>query len=120
MRIVSLLFLVVLIAGCRTANRPVRLPGEGVTLCVENATIGYGDIIARVDQLRLDVGPSQTECRELTNIGGAIPITATTTGGGATGTLSYSATIPSSMPGCWHWRLGNSPASQVALAPCRD
>ena len=108
-----------LLAGCLPFGR--REAGAGrpaLTLCVENATAGYGNIIARTETVRFDVIPGRTECKELPSLGGSVRLTARTVGGGARGPMEYAATLPSSAPGCWHWRLGNSQSSEIDVMPC--
>jgi hypothetical protein len=57
-------------------------------------------------------------CKRVTPASLRAELTARTTGGGAAGPLAYRMDLPSTSPGCWLWRLGNSQASQADLSPC--
>jgi hypothetical protein len=110
-----------LLAGCWPFGRNTATAGGDVlTLCVENATAGYGNVIARAELTRFDVLPGQTVCKRITPSSPSLTLTARTTSGGAAGPLSYAMNLPSTSPGCWHWRLGNSTASALDLTPCQN
>lgn len=93
---------------------------DRLTLCVENATIAYGNLVVRAGQVRLDVMPGEQVCKPLIGTGPSIPLRAVTTGGGIHGPRRYEAQLPISGFPCWLWRLTDSPASAGDLGPCRD
>ena len=115
-RYALLLLLPPLLAGCY--GRRGGTPENALTLCVENATAGYGNVIARAELTRFDVMPGQTVCKRVSPASVRVVLTAATTSGGAAGPLRYSVDLPSTAPGCWRWRLGNSQATQADLIPC--
>lgn len=112
--------LLLCLAGCGTLfpKRDDAPPRERLTLCVENATVAYGNIVARAGQVRFDVMPGQQVCKRVIGGGGYIPLRAVTTGGGLAGPRSYDAQLPVSGYTCWRWRLSDSPASAADLGPC--
>ena len=89
-----------------------------MTLCIENATSGYGKIEARTRLVDFDVSSGQTVCKELTDFGGPIPIQARTESGGLAGRRYYSATIEPVRGACWLWTLTGSEASSSNVRPC--
>lgn len=95
-------------------------PPERLTLCVENQTVAYGNLVARAGQLRFDVMPGQQECKRVLGYGPALEIRAVTTGGGIAGPRRYSARLPGGVRGCWLWRLTDAPASEIDLGPCPE
>jgi hypothetical protein len=111
------LLLPLLLAGCWHGRRAAASEND-LTLCVENATAGYGNVIARAELTRIDVMPGQTVCKRVSPASVRVVLTAVTTSGGAAGPLRYSIDLPSAAPGCWRWRLGNSQATQADLVPC--
>ena len=110
---------------CLTACGPLAR-GSGdegpntLRLCVENATAGYGNIIAHAGLVRFNVMPGQEQCRPVHVPGSALQVTARTMGGGAAGPLSYTERLQPGATGCWRWRLTNSRASAADLTPCAD
>lgn len=92
--------------------------GDRLTLCVENATVAYGNLVARAGPVRFDVMPGQQMCKPLLGAGGFIPLRASTTGGGIRGPRTYEARLPVSGYPCWRWRLTDSPASSADLHRC--
>jgi hypothetical protein len=116
---VLLLFLA---AACGPFFRPGEdgAAGDRLTLCVENATIAYGNLVARAGPVRFDVMPGQRVCKPLMATGGFIPLRASTTGGGIGGPRTYEARLPVSGYLCWRWRLTDSPASSSDLNRCPD
>ena len=93
---------------------------ERLTLCVRNATIAYGNLVARAGPVRFDVMPGQQVCKPLIGSGGYIQLRAVTTGGGIGGPRRYEERLPISGYACWLWRLTDSPASSADLGPCPD
>ena len=110
----SLVVLGVLVAACGTP-RPAELGPNALELCVQNETIGYGNVVARAAQTRFDVQPGQQMCKQVNAVGGGVALQAQTTAGGAAGPLSFRRTLTSPF-GCWRWVLNNSRAT--SLAPC--
>ncbi|HEX6368903.1 MAG TPA: hypothetical protein VF006_08220 [Longimicrobium sp.] len=97
-------------------DAPVR---ERLTLCVQNHTIAYGNLVARAGPVRFDVMPGQEVCKPLIGTGAAINLRAVTTGGGIGGPRRYEERLPLGGYICWLWRLTDSPASSADLGPCR-
>jgi len=93
---------------------------QSLRLCVQNATVGYGNIVARADLVRFDVMPGREVCRIVPAAGPSILLQAQSTGGGARGPLNYANRLTAGTGGCWRWRLTDSPASQVDLTPCGE
>jgi hypothetical protein len=93
---------------------------DRLRLCVQNATVGFGNIVARAGLTRFNVMPGEEQCRAVTVTGMAIELRAATTGGGASGPLSYSERLQPGGSSCWRWRLTNARASSVDLTPCGD
>ena len=119
MRRFSLLvpIVVLLAAGCIRRGGGMQ-NADALTVCIENAAAGYGNIIAQVELTRYDVMPGLTVCKRVSPASPRARLTAVTTGGGAAGPVRYDMELPSSSPGCWRWRLGSSKASQNDLTPC--
>ncbi len=95
-----------------------RRPPEPLMLCVQNAAVAYGSLVARAGLVRFDVMPGERVCKRLAGAGPAIGLTAVTTGGGLSGPRRYSARLDVGGSRCWRWRLTDSPASAVDLMPC--
>lgn len=117
--------LLVCVAACGPFFRPAEgdddaPPRERLRLCVENATVAYGNLIARAGQVRFDVMPGQQVCKQVLEGGGYVDLRATTTGGGLSGPRRYQAQMPVGSYRCWLWRLTDSPASAGDLGPCRE
>ena len=93
---------------------------ERLTLCVQNHTVAYGNLIARAGPVRFDVMPGQEVCKPLIGVGPSIDLRAVTTGGGIGGPRRYEERLPVDGYSCWLWRLTDSPASSADLGPCRD
>lgn len=113
--------LLLILAACATGRQGDdgdNPPPEPLRLCVENATAAYGNIIARAGLVRFDVMPGQRVCKPVIVTGSALPLRASTTGGGTAGPLSYAERLLPGGSGCWRWRLTDSPASAVDLMPC--
>lgn len=110
---------------CLTACGPTVRGGGAdgpntLRLCVENATAGYGNIVAHAGMVRFNVMPGQEQCRAVSIPGSAVQVTARTTGGGSGGPISYAERLQPGATGCWRWRLTNSRASAADLTPCAD
>ncbi|HET6232159.1 MAG TPA: hypothetical protein VFE05_18945 [Longimicrobiaceae bacterium] len=90
-------------------------------LCVRNATVGYGTLVARAGSTRFDVDPGSEVCKPLMGITQAtVVLRARTNGGGSAGPLSYGTTLLPGTSSCWRWRLGNSASTQLDLLPCEE
>lgn len=121
MRLVALTFLC--LCACGPALRGGEEPADeanSLRLCVENATAGYGNIVARAGLVRFTVMPGEEQCRRVVVTGAALELRAQTTGGGSAGPISYTERLQSGAARCWRWRLGNSRASAADLTPCND
>lgn len=103
--------------GC-TGNRSGGVDNS-LTLCIENATAGYGNVVARVESARFEVRPGQTLCRRIGTAGNAPRLTASTVGGGISGQLRFRTTLPGGGAGCWRWQLSGR-ETEGALLPCRE
>ncbi len=115
----ALIFLALLAVGCAPiqprTDTPMRDP---MTLCIENATAGYGNVIAYARAVRFEVMPGRTVCKELKEFASTVPLRASTVGGGAAGRLSFSASVEPRHGNCWQWTLSNSRASSFNVLPC--
>ena len=111
-----LVLLPLLLAGCwsRGGGGGAFGPSD-LVVCVRNELSAYGNVIARLAEVRVDVMPGGVSCRRVIGGGPSVTLTATTTGGGAAGPLNFSERLPSAAPGCWVWRLG--PGTSGALLP---
>ena len=112
-----LIFLV--LAACAQQPGGQSTPGNAMTLCIENATAGYGNVVARVEAARYEVIPGRTMCRTVSLASATPRISATTTGGGTSGPLRFSLSLPSTPGACWRWRLSGA-NSEGDLLPCRE
>ena len=116
--------LVASLAGCGSAARGSgdedHPEWEPLRLCVQNATVAYGNLVARAGIVRFDVLPGQEVCKRVAIAGASVPLRAVTTGGGSGGPRSYAADLLPGTSTCWVWRLSDSPASATNLMPCRD
>jgi hypothetical protein len=115
----SLFLLPLVLAACAKQPGPRSEPGNAMTLCIENATAGYGNVVARVEAVRYEVTPGRSVCRTVTLASASPRLTAVTTGGGTTGPLRFAVNLPSSTGACWRWRLSGS-QTEGALLPCRE
>ena len=106
--------LALLLAACGP-RRTGSMDSNAAELCVQNETVGYGNVVARAGPIRFDVQPGQEVCKRLAGVGSGFTLTARTTGGGAAGPLAFRRELPSPF-GCWLWRLDNSRIS--TLEPC--
>lgn len=113
--------LLVSLAACgpffRASDEPAREP---LTLCVENATIAYGNLIVRAGPVRYDVMPGEQVCKPVVGTGPSVELRAVTTGGGIGGPRSYAERLQIGGFQCWRWRLTDSPASSADLGPCPE
>ena len=91
---------------------------EQVTLCVQNETVAYGNIIARAGGVRFDVMPGEQVCKRVPGLGPILSLSATTTAGNLNGPLSYATQLQVGGSPCWTWRLTDAPASAHDVNPC--
>ena len=107
------------LAACGAFRRDNDSPtAQRLRLCVQNATVGYGNITAHADLVRFDVMPGQQVCKMVPAAGPSLALTAQTLGGGASGPLRYATRLQHAGPGCWRWRLTASRTSSIDLLPC--
>ncbi|HST57952.1 MAG TPA: hypothetical protein VLK84_04675 [Longimicrobium sp.] len=93
---------------------------NALRLCVQNATAGQGNVVARVGLVNFNVLPGQEQCRPVALTGSFLPLNASTTGAGVGGTLSYAERLYPGTTPCWRWRLSNSASSPRDVTPCED
>jgi hypothetical protein len=106
MRRSAALLLLALAAACAHGKRGANPGAEPVTLCVANETSGYGNIVARVGPMRIDVQPGETVCRELRGVPpGSVNITAVSTGGGLAGPIGFRDVLVTGPGDCWRWTI---------------
>jgi hypothetical protein len=111
--------LLLCLAACGPFFRPGGEPASTPqVLCVENAAVAYGNLIAHAGPVRFDVMPGQQVCKRVMGTGAYVALRAVTTGGGLRGPRSYAERLPIGGYDCWRWRLTDSPASSADLGPC--
>lgn len=91
---------------------------NALRLCVQNATAGQGNVVARVGLVNFNVMPGQEQCRPVALTGSFLPLTASTTGAGVAGSLSYAERLYPGTTACWRWRLTNTRSAPTDVAPC--
>ena len=108
-------------SACGVFRRDQDNPtAQSLRLCVQNATVGYGNVIARADLVRFDVMPGRQVCKLIAATGASVVLTAESTGGGSNGPLRFATRLNVGGGGCWRWRISDQTASQVDLTPCSD
>ena len=121
MRILPVLSLVLLLAGCWPfGNRGGAFGPNDLVVCVQNELAAYGNVVARAGGTRFDVMPAETVCRRVISADARLVLTARTTGGGARGPLEFAEPLPASGPGCWLWRLGPGQGAAALPMDCTD
>jgi hypothetical protein len=108
-----------LAAACGSLHRGSGASAQNVRLCVQNGTVGYGNIRARADLVSFDVMPGEEVCKSVPTTGPSLLLQAQTMGGGTAGPLTF-ATRLQFQTGCWRWRLTGAPGSSADLAPCES
>ena len=109
------------VAGCWPFGGPGGAFGPNDTVvCVQNELAAYGNVVARAGEARFDVMPTATICRRVNSAGPRLALTATTTGGGAAGPLTFADALPASGPGCWLWRLGPGRGAAILPIECTE
>lgn len=111
MRTLALGLLLLLLAACGSARQAGYDP-NAVRMCVENTTVGYGNVVAMIGSTRFTVYPGEEVCRNVHAAAGNLSVRAATTSGGATGRLRYAFTLPGGSS-CWHWRVSSAPTLDV-------
>ena len=107
-----------LLAACSQA-RPSSTPQNAFTLCLQNATAGYGNVQALIERVRYDVRPGQTSCKQVNPASTSARLTAHTIGGGGgeSGQVQFATTLPSGGASCYRWRVSaaQNPAGDILL-----
>lgn len=98
--------LMILCAACGGRAASAYDP-NAVRMCIENASVGYGNVVAYVNSVRFTVFPGEEVCRPVRAAASGLSVRASTTGGGSTGPLRYSFNLPGGVY-CWHWRVTNT------------
>jgi hypothetical protein len=112
LRALVLVVAILLAAACGPGRAPGAYDPNAIRVCIENITVGYGDLVAMVGTTRFRVSPSDEVCRNVRATAGGLPIRAQTTSGGGTGPLRYAFTLPGGTY-CWHWRVSSAPTLDV-------
>lgn len=96
-----------LTAACGPSRVPGAYDPNAVRMCIENSTVGYGSLAAMVGNTRFTVYSGEEVCKNVHGMAGGLSVRAATSGGGATGPLRFSFTLPGGTY-CWHWRVSSS------------
>src|SRR5690606_14593713 len=112
MRLLVVLLAILTAAGCSRGGAPGAYDPNAVRFCIENTTVGYGNVVAVVGSTRFTIYPGEEVCRNVHATAGGLAIRASTTGGGMTGPLRYSFTLPGGVY-CWHWRVSSAPTLDI-------
>lgn len=110
MRMLLLGGTLVVLAAC--ASRPQAYDPDAVRMCIENTTVGYGNVVAYASSVRFTVYPGEEVCKQVNPSGAGLPIRAATTSGGAMGPLRFRFNLPAGTY-CWHWRVSTSQALDI-------
>ena len=78
---VLLLALLLLLSACASGGRRGYDP-NAVRMCIQNETVGYGNVVAYVNTMRFTVAPGEEECRNVSGSAAGLTIRASTTAGG--------------------------------------
>ncbi|HEX8245615.1 MAG TPA: hypothetical protein VF541_19035 [Longimicrobium sp.] len=107
-------------AACRSLprNDGARGAAEPLRLCVQNATVAYGNVVAHAGTVRFDVMSGEEICKRVTVPTASMVLRASTTAGGANGPLSFTTSWQPGATPCWTWRLTDAPGSPGELLPC--
>jgi|SRR5690606_2210529 len=100
---VLLLALLLLLSACASGGRRGYDP-NAVRMCIQNETVGYGNVVAYVNTMRFTVAPGEEECRNVSGSAAGLTIRASTTAGGMGGPLRFAFSLPGGTY-CWHWRV---------------
>ena len=107
MRLPLLAVLLMLLCSACGGRAASAYDPNAVRMCIENASVGYGNVVAYVSGVRFTVFPGEEVCRPVRVAGSGLNVRATTTGGGSTGPLRYAFNLPGGVY-CWHWRVTNT------------
>lgn len=107
MRILTLAALVLLLAACGSSRQVEGYDPNAVRMCIENATVGYGNVAAYVESVRFTVYPGEEVCKNVRGGATGLRIRASTSAGGSTGPMRYSFSLPGGTY-CWHWRISSA------------
>ena len=101
------------LAAC-SQSRPASTPVNAFTLCLQNATAGYGNMVALIERVRYDVRSGQTSCKQVNPATSNARLVAHTigAGGGTNEQLQFATTLPSAGASCYLWRL-STPQNQA-------
>lgn len=105
-----------LLAACSSRGQGGPALGD-ITLCIDNAAVGYGNFVAYAGSTRFTVYPGEEVCKEVRATGPNVSVRAASSGGGITGPLRFAFQIPS-LSDCWYWRVSTS--AVLDLTPCDD
>ena len=111
LRTAPLAAVVVLLAACASRGAGGYDP-NAVRMCVENNTVGYGNVVAYANSVRFTVYPGEEVCKQVSVPGPGLTIRGQTSSGGAAGPLRFGFTLPSGT-NCWHWRVSSAPTIDV-------
>ena len=100
-----------LLAACASRGAGGYDP-NAVRMCVENNTVGYGNVVAYANSVRFTVYPGEEVCKQVSVPGPGLTIRGGTTSGGGAGPLRFGFTLPASST-CWHWRVSSAPTIDV-------
>lgn len=112
MRLLPIPLLLTLVAAACGGRQPGAYDPNAVRFCIENTTVGYGNVVAMVASTRFTVYPGEEVCRNVNAAAGGLSIRASTSAGGMSGPLRYSFTLPGGVH-CWHWRVNTAPTLDV-------
>ena len=104
MRYAISLFVLIAAAACASGRAPGAYDPNAVRMCIENTTVGYGNVTAMVGSTRFNVYSGEEVCKNVHAMAGGLSVRAATSGGGATGPLRFSFMLPGGTY-CWHWRV---------------
>lgn len=117
MRTVMLGAALVWLAACASSRNVPGYDPLAVRMCVENTTVGYGNVVGYVGNVRFTVYSGEEVCKEVHLSGAGLPVRMATTGGGGTGPLRWGFTLPGDSR-CWHWRVTSS--RSLDIVSCDD
>ena len=104
---IAAMLLLLGVAGACASRAPRAYDPNAVRMCIENETVGYGNVVAQVETTRFTVYPGEEVCRNVLGTAGGLSIRAQTTAGGSRGPLRFSFVLPGGTY-CWHWRVSSA------------
>ena len=99
-------------AACGPRRTAEGYDPNAVRMCIENETVGYGNVVAQVQTVRFTVYPGEEVCRNVLGTAGGLTIRAQTTAGGSRGPMRFSFVLPGGTY-CWHWRVTSAQVLDV-------